>query len=197
MARRALEHGQPDKVVRHLDIVRQGATRMETLIDGMLTLSRAGRQDFRPQKLSLEPLVTQAMRDAELDFPDVPVQWHLEHIGSVWGDPVLLQQVITTLVSNAVKFSSTRETADIRITLEDRGREWAFSVQDHGVGFDPLYAGKLFGIFQRLHPQDVFPGAGVGLATVRRIVLKHGGRVFAEGVEQRGATFGFTLPMPA
>ena len=197
MARRALEHGQPEKVVRHLDIVRQGATRMEMLIDGMLTLSRAGRQDFRPQKLSLEPLVTQAMRDAELEFPDVAVQWHLQDIGTVWGDPVLLQQVITNLVSNAVKFSSTREAADIRIILEERGREWAFSVHDQGVGFDPLYAGKLFGIFQRLHAQDTFPGAGVGLATVRRIVLKHGGHVYAEGAENQGATFGFTLPMPS
>ncbi|GGM19872.1 PAS domain-containing sensor histidine kinase [Deinococcus aerophilus] len=196
MAARALDRGQPDKVIHALSVVRQGATRMEQLIDGMLMLSRAGRQDFRPRMVALELLIAQAYRDARQEFPAQVVELRAPPATSVWGDATLLQQVLSNLISNAVKYSSTRETSEIEVRVEEHDGAWQISVHDNGVGFDPRHAGKLFGIFQRLHPQDAFPGSGVGLATVRRIVLKHGGQVFAHAQEGRGATFGFTLSKP-
>ncbi|WP_415791869.1 sensor histidine kinase [Deinococcus saxicola] len=113
----------------------------------------------------------------------------------MWGDETLLQ-VMSNLISNAVKYSTGRDVSEVALQVSETETEWVLTVQDNGVGFDPRYGGKLFGIFQRLHTQDAFPGVGVGLATVRRIVLKHGGRVFADGVVGQGATFGVTLPKP-
>ncbi|WP_188973352.1 PAS domain-containing sensor histidine kinase [Deinococcus aerolatus] len=197
LARTALVNNQPDKVSRNLDIIQQGATRMNGLIDGMLLLSRAGRHDLQAQMVSLEPLILQAQHDAQLEFPEQVIDVKLRAAVSVWGDARLLQQVLTNLISNAVKYSTTRDVSDVVVQVSETGTEWTITVQDNGVGFDPRYGGKLFGIFQRLHTQDAFPGIGVGLATVRRIVLKHGGRVFAEGSVGAGATFGLTLPKPA
>ena len=196
MAARALDRGQPDKVIRALDVVRQGATRMEQLIDGMLMLSRAGRQDFRPRMVALELLIAQACRDAQQEFPAQVIRLRAPPATSVWGDATLLQQVMSNLIGNAVKYSSMREVSEIEVRVEEQPGAWHISVHDNGVGFDPRHAGKLFGIFQRLHPQDAFPGSGVGLATVRRIVLKHGGQVSAHAQEGHGATFGFTLSKP-
>ncbi|WP_168734865.1 ATP-binding protein [Deinococcus sp. KSM4-11] len=196
LARRALDQQQPEKVVRSLGIIQQGAARMEQLIDGMLMLSRAGRQDYHPRMVALEPLLTQAQRDAELDFPAQTIEVTLPTPVMVWGDATLLQQVMTNLINNAVKYSSGRDVSEVTVHVSDTDAEWVITVQDNGVGFDPRYAGKLFGIFQRLHTHDAFPGIGVGLATVRRIVLKHGGRVFADSVDGQGATFGVALPKP-
>ncbi len=103
---------------------------------------------------------------------------------------------MTNLISNAVKFSGRREVSEVRVWTEDRERDWMVSVQDNGIGFDARYAEKLFGVFQRLHPQREIEGIGVGLATVRCIVLKHQGQVFAESFEGAGTTFRFTLPKP-
>ncbi|OLV19722.1 sensor histidine kinase [Deinococcus marmoris] len=197
MARSALVNNQPDRVSRNLDIIQQGAARMNGLIDGMLLLSRAGRQDLHSRMVALEPLILQAQQDAQLEFPEQVIDVQLRAAVSVWGDARLLQQVMTNLISNAVKYSTTRDVSDIVVQVSETGTEWTITVQDNGVGFDPEYGGKLFGIFQRLHSQAAFPGVGVGLATVRRIVLKHGGRVFADGVVGQGATFGVTLPKPA
>ncbi|THF84343.1 GHKL domain-containing protein [Deinococcus sp. KSM4-11] len=194
LARRSLRRQQNEQVERHLDIIQQGAQRMESLIEGMLTLSRAGREGFRPVSVDLGPIVKQAREDAALEFPAHPVEWHVDATSVVWADPVLLQQVMTNLLSNAVKYSSTRESSVVRLHMQETDIEWIIAVRDNGVGFDSRYAGKLFGIFQRLHSQQTFQGTGVGLATVRRIVLKHGGRVFAHTHEEGGATFGFTLP---
>ncbi|GHF31090.1 signal transduction histidine kinase [Deinococcus metalli] len=197
LARVALARNDTDKVERNLGIVQQGARRMDELVDGMLMLSRAGRQEFRPRWVALDPLISQAQQDAHLEFPaqDIHVQW--PRSVQVWGDPTLIQQVMTNLVSNAVKYSTMRPRSEVTVLVQDSETEWTITVSDNGVGFDPQYAGKLFGIFQRLHPQSAFPGVGAGLATVRRIVIKHGGRVFARSVEGQGATFGFTLAKPA
>ncbi|GGR10952.1 GAF domain-containing protein [Deinococcus ruber] len=194
LALKALQKGQYDKVAQHLEVVKQAAGRMTSLIDGMLVLSRSGRQELNVQWTDLNALVTQAQRDVAAEFSNQPVQWHIEPLPRIQGDPLLLQQVLTNLLSNAVKYSAKRDVSDIRVWAEERPAEWAIHVQDNGVGFDARYARKLFGIFQRLHHERDFRGTGVGLATVRRIVLKHGGRVSAESHVNSGATFSFTLP---
>ncbi|WP_309570858.1 ATP-binding protein [Deinococcus sp.] len=197
LAHAALVKNQPEKISRNLDIIKQGATRMEQLIDGMLMLSRAGRQDYQPHMVSLEPLILQAQQDAQLEFPDQTIEVVMPPPVMVWGDATLLQQVMTNLIRNAVKYSGRQEVSAVVVRMDETESEWVITVGDNGVGFDSRYAGKLFGIFQRLHTQDAFPGVGVGLAIVRRIVLKHGGRVFADSVEGQGATFGVALPKPS
>ncbi len=146
--------------------------------------------------VALEPLIRQAQQDAQLEFPEQAIEVRCQGAGVIWGDETLLQQIMTNLISNAVKYSTGRAVSQVTVQVDETVAEWTITVQDNGVGFDPRYAGKLFGLFQRLHTQDAFPGIGVGLATVRRIVLKHGGRVFADGVLGEGATFGVTLPKP-
>ncbi len=108
----------------------------------------------------------------------------------------MLQQVVTNLMSNAVKYSSAREVSEVKVWVETHEDAWMVSVQDNGIGFDAKYGEKLFGVFQRLHPQREIEGVGVGLATVRRILMKHRGQVFAESSEDAGATFRFMLPRP-
>ena len=196
LTRRALEQSQPEKVTRYLDVIKQSALRMNALIDGMLTLSRVGSQAFNPEWVEAETLVSQARRDIGLEFPSRPVRWKLGSMPQVWGDPSMLQQVITNLMSNAVKYSSSREVSEVKVWVEDREQDWMVSVQDNGSGFDARYTEKLFGVFQRLHTQEEIEGVGVGLATVRRIVIKHQGQVFAESSGGLGATFRFTLPKP-
>jgi signal transduction histidine kinase len=196
LARRAADKAEPETVLRYLEIIQQSALRMNALIDGMLTLSRVGSRAFSPQRTWTEPLVSQARRDVDLEFPGRPVRWDLGDMPEVWGDPSMLQQVLTNLISNAVKYSSSREVSEVKVWVETREHDWRVSVQDNGVGFDSRYAEKLFGVFQRLHSQREVEGVGVGLATVRRIVLKHHGQVFAESPEDSGATFSFTLPKP-
>ncbi len=194
LAEKALEKGQYDKVGRSLDVVKQGALRMTSLIDGMLLLSRSGRQDLHVQPVDLNTLVVQARHDVAAEFGSHPVRWQVGELPTVMGDHSLLQQVVTNLLSNAVKYSARREVSEVKIWGEDLGSEWTIRVQDNGVGFAPQYAQKLFGIFQRLHTEKEFKGTGIGLATMKRIVHKHSGRVFAESDGQTGATFGFTLP---
>jgi signal transduction histidine kinase len=196
LARRSAEKAETEKVTRYLEVIQQSALRMNALIDGMLTLSRVGSRAFSPQWVETETLINQARRDVELEFSQRSVRWELGTMPQVWGDPSMLQQVMTNLLSNAVKFSVTREVSEIRVCVEDRAQEWCVAVQDNGIGFDARYAEKLFGVFQRLHPQREVEGVGVGLATVRRIVLKHQGQVFAESSGASGATFRFTLPKP-
>jgi len=194
LAQKALVNAHVDQAQRHLEIIKQGALRMTALIDGMLGLSRVGQQDLRSAPVELGDLVFQARRDVEAEFDGHPVRWQIADLPQVWGDREMLPQVMTNLLSNAVKYSSTRDVSDVRVWAQDDPAEWTIRVEDNGVGFDPRYAQKLFGIFQRLHNDRDFKGTGVGLATVRRIVTRHGGRVSAESAGQGGATFSFTLP---
>ncbi|GGM37265.1 hypothetical protein GCM10008956_12190 [Deinococcus arenae] len=194
LAMNGLRRGQLDKAQRHLQIVSQAADRMTEMIDAMLALSRAGRVELHFRPVQLRPLVQQAQQDALLEFPDQAVQWVIEPLPVVRADASSLQQVLTNLLSNAVKFASPDRPLRVRVWAEERPQEWAVFVQDTGAGFDQQYAGKLFGVFQRLHTQDQFAGTGVGLATIKRIITRHGGQVWAEGRVNEGATFGFTLP---
>lgn len=196
LALAALSKNDFERVQRHLGIVQQGARRMEALVDGMLMLSRAGRQDVRPRWMPLDAIITQAVQEVQLAYPTQSIEAREPSPVQVWGDPTLIQQVMTNLINNAVKYSITRSVSELDIQVQESVSEWIITVRDNGVGFDAAYAGKLFGIFQRLHTQSAFPGVGIGLATVRRIVLKHGGRVFAVSEGGDGATFGVALPRP-
>ena len=194
LALRALDKEQPGKAREYLGVVTGAAERMTAMIDAMLVLSRAGRTELRTQTVSLAALAQRAQQDARMEFPDQAVEWDVGELPAVQGDPVSLQQVLTNLLSNAVKYSQGPAPARVRLWAEDRPDEVAVFVQDRGVGYDPQYAANLFGAFQRLHTQAQFAGTGIGLATVRRIVNRHGGHVSAQGRPGEGATFGFTLP---
>ncbi len=191
----AAHRTDPERLEHALHTIQGAGRRMNALIDGMLALSQVGRQAPARGAVDLNALVEQARRDVEQEHPGRRINWRVSTLPTVWGDAVLLQQVMTNLLSNAVKYSSTRERSDVQVTAVPNGAQWVITVSDNGVGFDERHAQRLFGVFQRLHPERDFAGTGVGLATVRRIVQKHGGEVFARGEPGRGAQFGFTLPV--
>jgi light-regulated signal transduction histidine kinase (bacteriophytochrome) len=123
------------------------------------------------------------------------VEWHIADLPIVYADGAMIKLAMRNLLSNAVKYTRHRQQTVVEVGVQEHEHEWEFWVKDNGVGFDPKYASKLFGVFQRLHRMDEFEGTGIGLASVRRIVQRHGGRVWAEGVLDQGATFYFTLPI--
>ena len=184
--------------LQHLERVRAGVRRMSELIDGMLALSRVMQAELRHVPVDLSALAEEAGRDVRASEPERSAEFMI-HLGlHAMGDPALLRAVITNLFENAWKFTAQRAKA--RIEFGQRGMEsgrLVFFVRDNGAGFDMKYADKLFGMFQRLHRQEDFPGTGVGLATVQRIIIRHGGRIWAEAQPDQGATFFFTLPAPA
>ncbi|KQR04125.1 GAF domain-containing protein [Deinococcus sp. Leaf326] len=194
MALRALDKNDVGKARRYHQVVSEAADRMTALIDAMLVLSRAGRVPIHLREVDLRTVITQAQRDVQMEFPDQTVDWQLGPLPVVQADPQLLQQVLTNLLSNAVKYSQGREHVTVEVWTQEQPGEIQVFVRDNGVGFNPEYADKLFGVFQRLHRQEEFQGTGVGLATVRRLITRHGGRVWGEGTVQGGATFGFALP---
>jgi light-regulated signal transduction histidine kinase (bacteriophytochrome) len=149
---------------------------------------------MQKKKLNLNVLVSGAVREIQDELKDRKIRWDIAELPDVLGDKSLLRLVIVNLVSNAVKFTSTRPLAEIRIGCKDEVDKFTCSIADNGVGFDMKYADRLFGVFQRLHTQEEFEGTGIGLANVQRIILRHGGRVWAESVVGQGATFYFTLP---
>jgi len=187
--------GALDEKGRHyLARIREGAQSMGRLVDDLLSLARIGQQDIRPVRVALGELVDQAMRSLEAESAARKVSWRIGRLPSVTCDPGLVKIAFTNLLSNALKYTRRREQAVIDIDmLHNNGRD-AIMIRDNGVGFDPQYADKLFGVFQRLHPAEEFEGQGVGLAIVQRIVHKHGGEIWADAQLGEGAAFYFTLP---
>ncbi len=173
--------------------IRGGAIRMATLIDDMLKLSRVSRQEIRLGPVDLSELAQQAADDLQGAEPERKVEWVIAQEIRAHGDAGLLQVAMQNLIGNAWKYSARREPARIEFGIEERDGAPAYFVRDNGVGFDMAYADKLFGAFQRLHSPGEFPGTGIGLATVKRIVLRHGGKVGAQSRPDVGATFYFTL----
>jgi light-regulated signal transduction histidine kinase (bacteriophytochrome) len=173
-----------------LNAIALSATRMGKLIDDLLTLSRMSRLEFREQAVDLNAVVRAAHTECLPAAGSGAIDWRLSTLPAVRGDATLLQVVFTNLLSNAVKFSRGRDQPIIQIdTQVGDGEEVIVVVKDNGVGFDPRYQSKLFGIFQRLHREDEFEGTGVGLATVRRIIERLGGRIWAESALDQGAFF--------
>ncbi len=184
----------PEKGLHYLNVIVNASRHMGTLIDDLLQFSRTGRQEMQQTKLDMNVVLKEVINLLKPEIKDRKIDWHLEHLPAVSGDHALLRMVLYNLVSNAVKFTKTKETATIQLGFADSEREYTFFVRDNGAGFDMRYAHKLFGVFQRLHTTKEFEGTGIGLANVRRIILRHGGRVWAESQLYEGATFYFTLP---
>ena len=179
---------------KHLDRVRTAATRMGSLIDDMLLLSRLTRDDMSPRSVDLTLLARSVVDDLRAREPRRHVEFESNGALAATCDERLLRIALTNLLANSWKFTRSREPAHISFGGDTRDGETVFFVKDDGVGFDMRYADKLFGAFQRLHNTSEFEGSGIGLATVQRIVHRHGGRVWAESEVGRGSTFYFTLP---
>lgn len=179
---------------RYIKTIRAGSQRMAALIDDLLTFSRLSRQSLNRQTVDMNMLARRAAAEVLESQPEPKPAVNIAQLPPVPGDPALLRQVWTNLISNAVKYSSKSATPEVLIRAETEGRLVRYEVQDNGVGFDMKYADKLFGVFQRLHSMDEYPGTGVGLAIVQRIINRHEGAVTAKGERGKGATFGFTLP---
>lgn len=184
-----------EKSRRYVGIIRESVSQMGRLIDDLLEFSRLGRMPLQSRRLSLEALVRECVAELSRQAEGRTIEWRVSSLPEVSGDPALLRQVVLNLLGNGVKY--TRRKPDARIEVDattDQGHA-VVHVRDNGAGFDPAYASKLFGVFQRLHHADEFEGTGIGLATVKRIVERHGGRVWAEGKPGEGAAFHFTIPL--
>ncbi len=180
----------------YVDEIADSAAKMSVLIDKLLELSRVGRADLHKKDVDLVELVSEVAAEIQRDSGARRVEWTVGALPHVRGDRGLLRQVLINLLGNAVKYTRTRDVARIEIgtlAAEQPGDVICF-VRDNGVGFDPRHARKLFGVFQRLHSAAAFEGTGIGLANVQRIIHRHGGRVWATGAVEAGATFYFSLP---
>jgi PAS domain S-box-containing protein len=186
--------GLDEESTQHLETIADASKKMGRLIDDLLTFSRTARAELNKLKFPFGDLVRAAIRDLQHETVNRRVEWSVDELPEVEADPALLRQVMLNLISNALKYTRTRKVARIEIGSRSNGREDIFFVADNGVGFDPRYAHKLFGVFQRLHRAADFEGTGIGLANVRRIINRHGGRTWAEAELDKGAKFFFSLP---
>jgi light-regulated signal transduction histidine kinase (bacteriophytochrome) len=180
---------------RHLETIGGAARRMGQLIDNLLAFSRMGRVELLSRPVDLSGLMAAVIDEQRGELQGREVEFQAERLPEVIGDASILRVVFTNLVSNAVKYSRPRARPRVEIgSRPGENGELVVFVRDNGVGFDMRYADKLFGVFERLHRSTEFEGTGIGLATVRRIVHRHGGRCWAEGVVDGGATFYISLP---
>lgn len=186
--------GLDAEIHRKLDVIKGEAGRMGTLIDDLLAFSRLGRKALKPVDFDMTEVARRAFDRLQPDPKEASVDFRLANLPAATGDVSLLEQVWTNLLSNALKFSSKRLRPTIEIGGSDDGHDLTYWVRDNGVGFDQQHAGNLFQPFQRLHLETEFPGTGVGLALVHRIITRHGGRVWAVAAPETGATLFFTLP---
>jgi len=194
MLQRVTKGTLPAKAERYLNTISASSVEMGNLIDNLLAFSRMGAEQMTEAHVDLTMLVGEVVRTLQLATSDRDITWRLSPLPTVVGDVSMLRQVLANLVDNAVKYSKKRERAVIEIGLAgDEGDRAVIFVRDNGAGFNMRYYDKLFGVFHRLHSPDDFEGTGVGLATVRRIIDRHGGRTWAEGAVDEGATFYFTL----
>jgi PAS domain S-box-containing protein len=183
-----------DEGRRHLQTIADSSRQMGKLIDDLLSFSRTARAELRKVNVNLNDLVQSVIHEMEPDTAGRDVEWRINQMPQVEGDPALLRQVFSNLINNALKYTRTRPHARVEIGSTETESEAVIFIRDNGVGFDPRYAQKLFGVFQRLHRAAEFEGTGVGLANVRRIITRHGGRTWAESELDEGATFFFSLP---
>ena len=184
-----------DQSQRYIRTIIESAKRMGDLIDDLLAFSRIGRAETKKAAVDLQKLVKEVVAEMGQETKGRDIVWKIGALPVCYGDPALVRLVVVNLVSNAVKFTRMRKPAEIEIGCVNRNEnETEVFVKDNGAGFDMQYVDKLFGVFQRLHLREQFEGTGIGLATVQRIIHRHGGTVRAEGAVDQGATFYFSLP---
>lgn len=186
-----------EKSLGYLRTMSEAAKRGGQLVDDLLSFSRMGRTELRASRVSLAEVVDSVRRELESEQGGRVVSWRIAELPEVQGDPAMLRLVMKNLLSNAYKYTRSRAAACIEVGATADPDETHVWVKDNGVGFDMQHASQLFGVFQRLHGAEEFEGTGIGLANVRRVINRHGGRTWAEGVLQVGATFHFTLPKVA
>ena len=185
--------GMPPEAQSHLQRIEDGVHRMGLLVDELLNLARVGRHALRLQGTRLNSVIEEVVSLLQPEAEGRNVAWKIADLPSAECDPILIKQVFQNLLANALKFTRTRERAAIEISQRQENGEMVIAIGDNGVGFNMKYKDKLFGVFQRLHRAEDFEGTGIGLATVQRIIRKHGGRIWAEAELDKGATFCFTL----
>jgi len=178
-----------------MDMIAESARQMGKLIDDLLSFSRMGRSEMSTGHVDLGELLEEVLHQLEPETESRNVEWKIAALPWVRGDRSMLKIVFTNLISNALKFTRSRERPRIEIGSISDANEVVIFTRDNGVGFDIKYGDKLFGVFQRLHRQEEFEGTGIGLANVHRIIHRHGGRTWAEGEIDHGATFYFSLPI--
>ncbi len=179
---------------RFLTNIKESARLAGKLVDDLLSFSQMGRAALRPVEIDMSHLVASCIDKLAFDTAGRNIEWNLAPLPRITADPTFLHLAVQNLLSNAVKFTGGRDPATIRVWSEQSAQETVFHIADNGAGFNMDYVHKLFGVFQRLHRMEDFQGTGIGLANVRRIVERHGGRVWAESVQGRGATFSFSIP---
>ena len=178
----------------YIDTISNAAISAGTLVDDLLSFSQMGRVSLNPISVNMNALVKEVIASLSMEGEIRDVAWNIHNLPNVEADPVLLRVVLQNLIQNALKFSAGQKRPLIEISGERTDEETIYSVRDNGVGFDMAYAGKLFGVFQRLHRIEDYEGTGIGLANVKRIIERHGGRVWAHGKLDEGAEFLFSLP---
>jgi len=189
--------GTGDALVTHyLDRIVDQTHKAEALIDDLLAFSRMGRAPLDRHDVDVQKMVEDVVADLSSEQAAREVHWTIERLPHVDADPAMLRVVWRNLLDNALKYTQSRAVAEVQVGTSRRDGQTSFFVRDNGVGFEMRFAGKLFGVFQRLHSAEEFAGSGIGLATVRRIVARHAGHTGGEGIIDRGATFWFSLPDP-
>jgi two-component system sensor kinase len=194
MLQKELSDRMDSETQRKIEVIRQHARRMDQLISDLLTVSRLGKQALSKMLLDMSGLVREVWGEVMDAGQNRKVHFRVETLPSGYGDRMLLKQVWANLLSNAMKYTIFKETADIQVGSYHDGDLRVFFVRDNGAGFDMRYKDKIFALFQRLHSVEEFEGTGVGLAIVQQIIQRHGGKVWAEGRVDEGATFYFSLP---
>ena len=182
-----------EQSLHYLERIRASSQNMAGMVDELLDLSRVAREEVNFQVIGLNSMITEVLEGLQPEVQGRAIDWQIANLPFVECDPMLIKQVFVNLLSNAVKFTRQRPNAIVQVGHDEVNGESVIFVRDNGVGFSMKYADKLFGVFQRLHRQEDFEGTGVGLATVQRIIQKHGGRIWAEAELNAGATFYFTL----
>jgi signal transduction histidine kinase len=184
----------PGDAKKYLNTITDSAKKMGTLIDDLLSFSRTGRSELNKSVFNMNKVIEEALLQIKPSLADRDITWEISHLPEVTGDYNLMRMVWINLLDNAIKYTRTREKAAIRIGSKEETNETIFFIEDNGAGFDMKYAQKLFGVFQRMHSSSEFEGTGIGLANVRRIIVRHGGQTWAEGQPDKGAVFYFSLP---
>lgn len=194
LLRRHIAPSQDEKSQRYLKTIGTAAKDMGLLVDHLLVFSRMGKTALNQINVNVSSLIAEIRKELEGPETGRTIEWHIGELPDIEGDTSMMRLVFVNLISNAIKYSRNVPIAIIRINAREINGMWEFSVEDNGAGFDMKYAGKLFGVFQRLHTASEFEGTGIGLANVRRIINRHGGQTWAEGEVNHGAKFFFTLP---